>query len=125
MDFFSLQNIHNIRLTSSVKLLPRLTLLTEYHAFWLYDTSDNMYAANGARRGGIGATPGTGYGINPDHSSYVGSEVDLVATYAVGPQITLEAGYGHFFVGDYIRQSLATPGATDANWVYIQMNFNF
>lgn len=125
MDFFSLQNLHNVRLTSSVKLLPRLTMLTEYHAFWLYDTSDNLYAVNGARRGGIAPTGGTGYGINPNNSSYVGSEVDLVATYAVGPQTTLEAGYGHFFVGGYIKQSLATPGATDANWVYIQMNVNF
>jgi hypothetical protein len=125
MDFFSLQNIHDVRLTSSVKLLPRLTLLAEYHAFWLYDTSDNLYAVNGARRGGITATGGGGYGINPNNDSYVGSEIDFVATYAVGPQIALEAGYGHFFVGDYVKQSLAAAGSTDANWVYVQMNFNF
>jgi hypothetical protein len=125
MDFFSLQNIHNVRLTSSIKPLPRLTLLAEYHAFWLFDTSDNLYAVNGARRGGIGTTPGTTYGINPGYDSYVGSEIDFVATYAISPHAVLEAGYGHFFVGDYVEQSLAVPGSTDANWFYVQMNFNF
>jgi hypothetical protein len=125
MDFFSLQNVHNLRLTSSIKPLPRLTFLAEYHAFWLYDTSDSFYAVNGTRRGGIGTTPGTGYGINPNYDSYVGSEVDLVATYAVSPQAVLEAGYGHFFVGSYVEQSLSVPGAVDANWLYLQLNFNF
>jgi alginate export protein len=125
MDFFSLQNVHNVRLSGTVKPLPRLTLYSAYCMSWLYDTSDNFYAVNGTRRGGITATGGGGYGINPNNDSYVGSEIDFVATYAVGPQIALEAGYGHFFVGDYVKQSLATAGSTDANWVYVQMNFNF
>jgi hypothetical protein len=51
--------------------------------------------------------------------------VDLIATYAVSPQAVLEAGYGHFFVGDYVEQSLSVPGAVDANWLYLQLNFNF
>src|SRR5204863_880896 len=71
MDAFSLQNIHNLRLTASVKPLPRLTLTADYHAFWLADTSDSVYTVAGARRGGITATPGTGYGVNPGYSGYV------------------------------------------------------
>ena len=127
MDLFSLQNIHNVRLTTSMKPSPRLTLQADYPAFWLYQTSDNMYAVNGARRGGIGATAGTGYGINPNYDSYVGSEIDFVATFAVSPHATLEAGYGHFFVGDYVEQSLSAPthGSEDANWLYVQATFNF
>jgi hypothetical protein len=127
MDFVSLQNIHNIRLTSSIKPLPRLNLAAEYHAFWLADTSDNLYAVNGARRGGIGATPGTGYGINPSYDSYVGSEIDFVATYNVSPTTIFELGYGHFFVGDYVKQSLSAPtaGSKDANYIYFQAVFNF
>ena len=32
-----------------------------------------------------------------------------------------EAGYGHFFVGQYIESSLSRAGgATDADWVYLQ-----
>jgi hypothetical protein len=45
----------------------------------------------------------------------------------VSPHATLEAGYGHFFVGDYIEQSLSAPthGSDDADWFYVQANFNF
>jgi hypothetical protein len=127
MDFVSLQNIHNVRLMTSIKPLPRLTLLLEGQAFWLADTSDNFYTVAGARRGGIVATPGNGYGINPGYDNYVGSEMDLIATYAFSPHITLEAGYGHFFRGSYVKQSLSAPthGSTDADFVYLQTSFNF
>ena len=37
----------------------------------------------------------------------------------------LEAGYGHFFRGDYVKQSLSAIGSQDANWFYIQAVFNF
>ena len=125
MDFVSLQNIHNVRLNASAKPLPRLLLNADYHTFFLADTHDNFYTVGGARRGGIAATPGTGYGINPNYDSYVGSEMDLIATYNVTPQATLEAGFGHFFTGKYIEQSLSVPGTKDANWVYVSLNVNF
>ena len=39
----------------------------------------------------------------------------------------LEAGYGHFFHGDYIASSLsaATHGSRDADYVYAQLTVNF
>ncbi len=127
MDIFSLQNIHNVRLTSSIKPVPRLTLTFDYHAFWLANTGDNFYTVAGGRRGGIGMTPGTGYGINPSYGSYVGSEIDLVGTFAIKPYASAQLGYGHFFVGDYVKQSLSAPtvGSTDANWIYAQLNLSF
>ena len=127
MDLVSLQNIHNVRLTTSFKPLPRLTLTGDVHGFWLANTSDNFYTVAGFRRGGIAATPGTGYGINPGYGSYVGTEVDVTASYALTGYATLQGGFGHFFVGDYIKQSLssATVGSKDANWFYAQLNLNF
>jgi hypothetical protein len=125
MDFVSLQNIHNIRVNSSAKFLPRLTVNADYHLFWLADTHDNFYTAGGGRRGGTAPTPGTGYGINPTYDDFVGSEIDLVTTYAINSQATLEAGYGHFFTGKYIEQSLSVPGTKDADWVYVSLNINF
>lgn len=125
MDFVSLQNINDIRVNTSIKPLPRLLMNADCHWFYLADTHDNFYSVTGARRGGIATTPGTGYGINPNYDSYVGSEIDLVATYNINPQATLEAGYGHFFTGKYIEQSLAVPGAQDANWFYLSLNVNF
>ena len=127
MDTASLQNIHNLRLTSSIKPLPRLTFTGDFHLFWLADTHDNFYTVAGARRGAIAATPGTGYGINPGYGGYVGSELDLTATYVLHKNATLQGGFGHFFVGDYVKQSLSAPavGSKDANWIYTQLTLNF
>ena len=72
-------------------------------------------------------TPGTAYGINPTYSNYLGSEVDLIAGYALTKFASLEAGYGHFFRGDYLKQTFSAPtrGSTDADYVYLQATINF
>ena len=128
MDFVSLQNIHNVRASFTLKPHKQVSLALEGHAFWLADTSDNFYTAAGAPRGGVAGTPaGNGYGINPDYDAYVGSEIDIIAGWAMTRYTTLEAGYGHFFTGDYIDSSLSSPlfGSMDADYVYVQLNINF
>jgi len=63
---------------------------------------------------------------NPGFSSFVGTEVDLDATYSIRPWLILRGGYGHFFAGDYIRSwPLQRGGATDADWLYIRTTFSF
>lgn len=117
MDFVSWQNIHNVRFTASAKPVKKLTLTADYHLFWLADTQDYFYGANGAAR------KTGGYGLKPANDNFVGSELDLIATYAVKPYATAQVGYGHFFVGDYVKQSLAAT--KDADWFYAQLTFNF
>jgi hypothetical protein len=124
-DFASLQNLHDVRLYSSVKPLSRLTLLAEAHLFWLADTHDNFYNVGGARRGGLAATPGTGYGINPGYSSDLGTETDLIATWALSPYASIEVGYCHFFRGNYVKDSLSVIGSKDADYVYLQTQLSF
>ncbi len=121
MDFISLQNIHDVRGILQLKPHPRLSVAIEGHGFWLADTHDYFYTASGAAR----ATGG--YGIHPNFDSFVGTEVDVITGYAVTRFAQLEVGYGHFFMGDYIRQSLAAPtaGSADADYVYVQANINF
>ncbi len=120
MDFVSWQNIHNARFATSLKPLAKLTLTADYHAFWLADTHDNFYQVNGAPRNT------GGYGVKPNAGSFVGTELDIVATYSIKPYATVQAGYGHFFVGDYVKDSLTgVGGSKDANFVYTQLVFNF
>jgi hypothetical protein len=127
MDFVSLQNIHDIRASLTLKPATRLSLAVEGHGFWLADTHDSFYNVAGVARGGTAQTPGTGYGTNPGYSSFVGTEIDIVASYAVTRFAQVEAGFGHFFTGDYIQQSLSNPafGSQDANFAYAQINLNF
>src|SRR6266849_6736289 len=106
MDFFSWQNVQILRFMGSIQPLKSLTLATDYRLAWLADTHDSFYTNKGARRGGLAATDGTGYGIK---------------RYA-----SLQAGIGHFFVGDYLKSSLAgIGGARDATFAYLQFTFNF
>jgi hypothetical protein len=120
MDFFSLQNIQDVRSILQLRPHARLSLAIEGHAFWLADTRDSFYNVGGAPR----AT--AGYGIHPDYSSFVGTELDVIGGYALTRFAQLEVAYGHFFVGDYVQQSLSSVGgAKDANYVYIQANFLF
>ena len=68
--------------------------------------------------------------VDPKSALYVsGSELDFVATYQPAKWSEFQFGYGHFFVGDYIKQSVASApanrGAVDADWVYVQAKLNF
>ncbi len=127
MDFISLQNIQDLRASLLLKPTKKINVTIEGHGFWLADTHDSFYNVGGVARGGTAPTPGTGYGVNPGYSRFVGTEIDTVATYNVTRFAQLEAGYGHFFTGDYIEQSLSSPlfGAQDANFFYAQVNLSF
>lgn len=121
MDFCSWQNLHDVRFSTSVKPVKPLTVTLDWHAFWIADTHDSFYQVNGARR-----TTG-GYGINPAYGNYVGQELDINAIWTVTTYATAQIGYGHFFVGDYVKQSLAAPasGASAADFFYVQATLNF
>ena len=126
MDIFSWENDQILRFMGTIQPLKSLTLTADYRLIWLADTHDSLYTNKGARRGGLSATDGTGYGINPNFSSYVGSEIDLVATYTINRYASLQAGIARFFVGDYVKSSLAgIGGAEDATFVYVQFTHNF
>lgn len=128
-DFVSLQNVHNVRLRSSIMATPRIRLQLEGHLRWLATVNDNFYNVAGLPRGGLttqsAAARGTGFGINPDAGSFLGSEIDLVATWQANKYLSIEAAYCHFFRGDYIRDSLSRVGSQDADYVYLQAQVNF
>lgn len=123
MDLFGLRNIHNPSLSLTIKPTKKLSMRMDYLAFWLADGNDFLYPEGGSGRSG------NGYGRNPQFDSYVGSELDIIASYQSAQWAELQFGFGHFFVGDYIKQSIgsvpANGGAVDANWVYVQAKFTF
>jgi alginate export protein len=120
MDFVSLQNIQDAGVNLTLKPTSRMSVAIMGNAFWLANTDDYFYNVTGAPR-----TTG-GYGIHPNYNPFVGSELSVVAGYALTRFAQIEAGYGHFFTGKYIQQSLAgVGGATDANYVYVQTSINF
>jgi len=123
MDLWGLRNIQSGRVSASLKPVKDLSLTTDYHLMWLVDGNDYFYPESGSGRNA------KGYGRNSQFSRQVGSEIDIVADYAATSFLNLQLGYGHFFVGDYIRQSVASQaangGARDADWCFAQVRFNF
>ena len=120
MDFLSWQNLIDPYFKASIIPVKDLTVALTYNAFWLATTSDFLYQVNQAPR-----TTG-GYGIHAQNGSFVGHEIDLVATYQPRKFLQIQAGFGHFFTGDYVNESLqSSGGARDANWVYVQTQISF
>jgi|ERR1039458_628085 hypothetical protein len=121
MDLISLQNIEDLGVNLTLKPTPRLSVAFMGNAFWLADTHDAFYNVNGGAR-----TTG-GYGVHSSFNPFVGTEFTAIAGYAVTRFAQVEAGYGHFFTGNYVDQSLAakTSGTCDADWVYVQTMIKF
>jgi hypothetical protein len=120
MDFLSWQNLIDPYLKASIAPLTGFSVSLTYNAFWLASTSDFFYQVNQVPR-----TTG-GYGIHPQNGSFAGHEIDLITTYQPAAFLQIQAGYGHYFTGDYVNQTFQSlGGAHDANWVYLQALLNF
>ena len=123
MDLLGLRNLHSPSASFSITPLKNFSLKADYLLFWLADTHDSLYPESGKGR------DKNGYGKNSSFDSFVGSEFDLAANYAFKPHLNFQAGYGHFFTGNYIRQSVnSVPkngGSTDADWFYVQTTLSF
>lgn len=113
MDLFSWQNVHNPAVSFSVHPSEKMKLQIDYHAFWLAETSDAWYRANGV-------TPVRP--IVPGADSFAGTELDLSVTWKVRAHLGLLAGYSHFFCGDYLK---ATGASDDADFGYLQATIDF
>ena len=113
MDLFSWQNLQNVAASFRVKPTKKTSMQLDYNAFWLANTNDAWYRANGTTR----VRP-----ITPGAPNYVGSEIDLTGTYQPFKFLAFQAGYSHFFSGSYVG---ATGPDSDANFGYIQALINF
>jgi len=120
MDFFSWRNMHDPRISLTLKPHKKLTCSLDFHAFWLASTEDYFYPQGGGGRKSLG------YGLHPGYDGFVGSELDLELNYAVATWAVLRGGYGHFFPGSYVDSSKASRGGTtSADWLYVQATLSF
>ncbi|HSJ01137.1 MAG TPA: alginate export family protein, partial [Verrucomicrobium sp.] len=113
MDFFSWQNLHNPAVSFSVQPTKTVKMQLDYHAFFLADTNDAWYRANGV----TAVRP-----VKSSASKFVGTELDFTTTWKATKNVSFLAGYSHFFSGDYAK---ATGASDDADFVYVQATFDF
>jgi hypothetical protein len=126
MDLSSLQNIEDYRLALTVKPSTRTNLALDLHQQYLESTDDYWYNVAGVPRSTPGAAPGSGrgFGINQGYSPDLGQEIDAIAGWTVTRGLLLEAGVGHFFRGEYVRQSFSKVGSKDADYCFLQATLN-
>jgi hypothetical protein len=126
MDLSSLQNIVDYRFNVTAKPTSTTSVALDVHQQYLETTNDYWYNVAGVPRNTAGAAVGSGkgFGINPSYSSDLGQEVDVIGGWTVHRGLLLEAGLGHFFRGDYVKQSLRVVGSKDANYCYVQATLN-
>jgi len=113
MDLFSWQNLINPALNMRVKPCKEVTLETNLNWFWLANTDDAWYRANGTTR----VRP-----ITPNAPNYVGTELDVLITCQPVKPLILLLGYSHFFSGGYVS---ASGPSGDADFGYAQATVNF
>ena len=116
MDVFSWQNMHDAAFNAKIQPCKQMWIQAEYHTFWLASTDDVWYRSNGSSA----VRPLTPAARTA--SNYAGSELDLVVNWAVRKELTLQAGFAHFFAGDYLKD---TGAHDDADFGYVQATIAF
>lgn len=116
MDFFAWKNLHNPAVKLHWNAGEKLKLKAHWHFFWLDEPENDAWynAGSAVLRNAQGA----------DASSYVGQEIDFVASYECSKNLKMEIGYGHFFSGDYLRDT-ANRESDDADFFYLQTLYTF
>ena len=126
MDLSSLQNIVDYRLNYTMRPSAATSLAVDLHQQFLETTNDYWYNVAGVPRNTAGAAPGSGkgFGLNPNYSSNLGQEADVIGGWTIHKGLLLEAGLGHFLRGAYVKESLRVVGSKDGNYFYVQATLN-
>ena len=112
MDLIGRQNIIDLSTGFSFKPHNKVLVKADFHHFARTEDTDSVYNAGG---GVLRAT-------TPGASSQVGQEIDLTVSYTVDRHLTLQAGYSHFFAGDYFSD---TGSGDDIDFYYFQAGYKF
>jgi hypothetical protein len=142
LDEFAWRNLHDARLSFSVKPHKDVELTLDYHAFWLAETTDYWYTSNAnstvrtTTPSTTTTTTTTSKGVTTTKnvttagkdvrtvgaSNFAGHELDLTANWKVNRHLSFLVGYSHFFAGQYLRD---TGTHDDADFGYVQATITF
>jgi hypothetical protein len=111
IDNLARQNISDINWRLQLKPSQKLNLQVAQHFFQLANTNDQLYT--------VGGQP---FPAATNQGSQIGTELDLMATYNVNANLSLEMGYFQFWYGDYI-QTVSPRG--NAEQLYLQTTVRY
>ncbi len=133
MDQMAWMNMRAVRGQVKIKPTKKLVAWADVWGFWLDNTHDSWYNAAQAQMRGYTTTSAR----PQDASRHLGTELDLTAKYKLYKNVGLQAGYSHFFNGDYIEDTNSGGsdaantglrrghGDSDSDWGYMQVTVGF
>ncbi len=108
MNLMQWSNLKDAEIFFIFSPIKNLKIKTEYHRFKIEDKGDKWgQYVNGVL-------------VNEDH---LGDEFDIVATYDHTKKFQLQAGYGHFWPGDFVEANIPTGRSSD--WFFLQTDLKF
>jgi len=112
-DVVAFSNIFQVRAGAQASPAENVTVAVDYHWFRLDDAEGGWFAPQGMaviRPGAEGA------------SEDLGEEIDLRVRWQATDALALEAGWAHFFPGQFVRDTGEDPGA---DFAYLQADVRF
>ena len=126
IDFHGWQNIEAHKIEFSAKPTKKLLFKAD---LWFFDNNeedDAWYTVGGGARGG-----NSGVIANSNRDDTYGQELDITVKYKLLKNFGVVAGYSHYFVDDFIEDSVnGGVGATgnndsDTDWFYLMTTMKF
>ncbi len=108
------RNIHDVRGSFEIAPSKNWTASTNYHAYWLANVHDGLYAANGSVN-----IPRVAAGTA---GRWVGQEADVQGSHKFANGIEINIGVGHIFPGTFIKRAASGHGYT---YPYVMMIYTF
>lgn len=99
--------MNEILIGNSIKPHSHLSFISDFHWFFLDAEESPWFSDNGSVL----------RAANPNASTQVGEEIDLLANIKITEHLNLLIGYDHFFAGPFTRDTGAND---DANFFYTQ-----
>lgn len=112
MDFVGRQNVAALSVPIAFRPHNRWSVSFTPHLFRRFESHDALYNAGG----------GVVFAGDAGSSRDVGTELDVVVAYSVNDYLKADAGFGHFFAGNFVEQA---GGRNDMDFGYVQLEFDF
>jgi hypothetical protein len=112
-DLVGWQNMKHVRGGLDLAIAKGWSATTRFSSYWLADSHDALYTGGGAM---LARSPAGVAG------TYVGNEVDIIASGKVRPGLGLSAGFGRFVPGTFLKNT--SPGKA-YTYPYAMLTYDF
>lgn len=116
LDNLNGSNLLNYSLQATVKPTDKLTFNTQLHWFAKDKAASPIFNVAGA------PFPA---GASTTSSTYIGSELDLIATYQISKTLQVQSGYSWFWYGSAVNNAAAPLPRGDASQFYVMTTWTF